>query len=157
MSSESRDSREAMVQRVALSDLLPNPFRRSEHYPLDEARIERLMASMEQSGFWDGSIQARPHPTEPGKFQMAFGHHRLAAARRRGLDAVGVVVVPRSGRRRWRSSLRGPPATRSCGTTSCRPSACGSSRTAHRFPIVEAWTPRTAIGPSSSASPGRTR
>ncbi|KKL56916.1 hypothetical protein LCGC14_2240610, partial [marine sediment metagenome] len=54
-----------------------------------------LIASYGESGFWDGSIQARPHPTKADKFQLAFGHHRKEAAKRARLKDLGVVVSKR--------------------------------------------------------------
>jgi ParB-like chromosome segregation protein Spo0J len=83
------------ILRVALKDLEPNPYRHIENYQYDEEKIERLHASFSESGFWDGSIQVRQHPTKAGKYQLAFGHHRIEAARRAGMDSVGVIVAPR--------------------------------------------------------------
>jgi hypothetical protein len=83
------------IQRIQLKDLEPNPYRHIDKYQIVEEKIERLIASYGESGFWDGSIQARPHPTKAAKFQLAFGHHRKEAARRAGLAELGVVVAKR--------------------------------------------------------------
>lgn len=83
------------IHHVALKDLEPNPYRHIEKYQYDEEKLERLQASYHESGFWDGSIQARPHPTKDAKYQLAFGHHRVRAAKSAGMDTVGVVVSPR--------------------------------------------------------------
>lgn len=84
------------VQSVPLSDVRPNPYRRIERYSIDEEKVEALMQSYENSGFWDGSIQGRPSTLEPGKVEIAFGHHRVEAARRKSLPAIGIVVSERS-------------------------------------------------------------
>jgi hypothetical protein len=84
------------VQMIALCDLEANPYRHMERYVISEDRVAALEQSYQNSGFWNGSLQARPHPTRNGKYQLAFGHHRLEAARRQQLDAVGVVVARRS-------------------------------------------------------------
>lgn len=83
------------IQHVALSTLEPNPYRHIEKYQYDTDKLDRLQSSYTESGFWDGSIQARPHPTKGGRYQLAFGHHRVKAAKLAGLDTVGVVVAPR--------------------------------------------------------------
>jgi hypothetical protein len=88
------------IQRVAVGDLLPNPYRHSERYTyaLSDEKIDALIQSYGQTGFWDGSIQARPDPKRQGKYQIAFGHHRVAAARKAEppLKELGIVVGPRS-------------------------------------------------------------
>jgi ParB-like chromosome segregation protein Spo0J len=82
------------VVMVPLADVLPNPYRKIKHYPLSEEKLDKLIQSFDTSGFWDGSIQGRP--SDDGKIEIAFGHHRIEAARRRKLDAVGIVVAKRS-------------------------------------------------------------
>jgi ParB-like nuclease domain len=84
------------IQRVALKDIVANRYRKIESYRLSDEKLEALIHSYENSGFWDGSIQGRPHPRRKGKIEIAFGHHRIEAARRHGLDAIGLVVANRS-------------------------------------------------------------
>lgn len=85
------------IQRVALSDIVANHYRKIESYRISEEKIEALIQSYDNSGFWDGSLQARPHPTKTGKYEIAFGHHRVEAARRyKKLAEVGLVVAKRS-------------------------------------------------------------
>lgn len=85
------------IQRVALSDILPNRYRKMESYHISEEKIAALLQSYDNSGFWDGSLQARPHPKKAGKFEIAFGHHRIEAAKRdKKIAEVGLVVTNRS-------------------------------------------------------------
>lgn len=84
------------IQRVALADIVPNRYRNIDHYRISDSKIDALIQSYENSGFWDGSIQARPHPTKSGKYEIAFGHHRIKAARQFELTEVGLVVAKRS-------------------------------------------------------------
>ena len=84
------------VVRVPLNDIVANRYRKIAAYRISETKVEALVQSYENSGFWDGSIQARPHPTKAGKFEIAFGHHRIEAARRFKLDDVGLVVAKRT-------------------------------------------------------------
>ena len=64
---------------VKLRDILPNPFRRMNWYPIDEEKIERLQGSIDSTTFWDNLV-ARPS-TKKGKYELAYGHHRLIALR----------------------------------------------------------------------------
>ena len=64
--------------RVALDRIRPNPFRDTERYPYDEAKIAALRESIRETGFWD-NILARPDPADDGFFESAYGHHRLKA------------------------------------------------------------------------------
>lgn len=84
------------VQMIALRSIVPNRYRHIESYKLSETKLEALIQSYESSGFWDGSIQARPHPSKADKFEIAFGHHRVEAAKRAGLTEIGLVLAPRS-------------------------------------------------------------
>jgi len=63
--------------KIQIKDLQPNPYRDMNNYPMDEAKVKSLTESIQQTGFWD-NILSRKHN---GKFQIAYGHHRLAALR----------------------------------------------------------------------------
>lgn len=77
---------------IALELIRPNPFRSFELHPYDEAQVERLVASIDADGFWT-SVMARP----VGElFELAYGHHRIEAARRFGLQSVPIEVRPLS-------------------------------------------------------------
>lgn len=84
------------VRKVALKDILPNPYRQMDRYVMSEDKIENLVQSYANSGFWDGSIQGRESPTREGKIEIAFGHHRVEAARRKRIGEIGIVVAKRS-------------------------------------------------------------
>jgi hypothetical protein len=76
--------------KVKIKDLVPNPYRDMRHYPIDPAKIESLKRSINQTGFWD-NILARKRD---GKFQIAYGHHRLVVLREvlKPTDAVDIPV-----------------------------------------------------------------
>lgn len=73
--------------------LKPNPFRDMANYPINEKKIETLLASYERTGFWGNIVGRRINEKE---FQIAYGHHRLAALWRkygeRSKQQVGIVV-----------------------------------------------------------------
>ena len=63
--------------KFALRDIKPNPFRNTDHYPINRDKIEQLKASIQSTEFWD-NIVARKN----GKgAEIAYGHHRLVALR----------------------------------------------------------------------------
>lgn len=87
------------ITMVSLADIVSNRYRNSARYRyvLQPEKIAALLQSYEQSGFWDGSIQARPCPDKAGKYEIAFGHHRVAAAKQSNkIRKLGLVVAPRS-------------------------------------------------------------
>lgn len=59
------------------------------NYPIDEEKVEELIASIQSVGFWC-SITARERD---GKFQIAFGHHRLTALQRMYAGAIPSTYV----------------------------------------------------------------
>jgi ParB-like chromosome segregation protein Spo0J len=73
---------------IALERLRPNPYRDFELHPLDPVQVAKLKASIGADGFW-ASVVAR----EAGDgYEIAFGHHRIEAARELGLDTVPIEV-----------------------------------------------------------------
>jgi hypothetical protein len=64
-----------MNKQVAIKDLLPNPFRNIEHYPIQREKIEALIESIGATTFWDNLVGRERN----GKIEIAYGHHRLVA------------------------------------------------------------------------------
>lgn len=81
------------IMEVAIDKLVANPFRNIEEYELQEENVSALMHSMQTTDLWL-SFEARS--TGDGKYQIAFGHHRLEAARRLGIETVTISVSDRS-------------------------------------------------------------
>ncbi len=79
------------LQAVRIGDLDPNPHRQIAVYPLRRAKLDALERSMGDLGCWEGII-ARP---AGNRFQLAFGHHRLGAARELWGDDGTVPVIVR--------------------------------------------------------------
>jgi len=64
--------------RVKLGDLRANPFKKKiAGGRLDPEKIKILEQSIREFGFWDCLVGRM---MEDGKIEIAFGHHRLAAA-----------------------------------------------------------------------------
>ena len=78
-----------MEKEVEISNLKKNPFRDFTTYPIDWQRVEALKEKIEKSHFWAG-IEARP--SSNGTYEIAFGHHRLKAARDLGIKKAEITV-----------------------------------------------------------------
>ena len=63
------------MEKVAISQLKPNPFRELDDYPIDREKVDKLKESISETGFW-GTIVARK---KGSSFEIAFGHHRQVA------------------------------------------------------------------------------
>jgi hypothetical protein len=78
----------ASIANVAISALSPNPHRDIGTYPFVERKVESLVRSIEDIGMWE-SVIARPHDAG---YQLAFGHHRVEAAKRCGIEVIPIIV-----------------------------------------------------------------
>jgi ParB family chromosome partitioning protein len=56
----------------------------------NDAELRDLVQSIAQSG-QQVPVLVRPHPQQPGRYQMAYGHRRLIATRRLGIPLKAVV------------------------------------------------------------------
>lgn len=83
--------RSAPHRKIAVADILPNPHRDLELNPTSPERIGQLLESFERTGFWD-NIVVREHPTRDSKYQLAYGHNRLAALKTNGVTADTVTI-----------------------------------------------------------------
>jgi hypothetical protein len=73
---------------IALSLIHPNPFRDFDLHPIDQAQVEKLRASIDADGFWASVVARKAN----GGYQIAFGHHRIEAARAQSLETVPIEV-----------------------------------------------------------------
>lgn len=78
--------------KVQIKNLESNPFRDMKSYPIEEDKINALINSINETGFWN-NILIRRHPEKSDKFQIAYGHHRLLAIQKiLGMDEI--IDVP---------------------------------------------------------------
>jgi len=79
-----------MIKEIAIENLLPNPFRKIENYPIVRQVVEELKKSMEETGVWVGIVARKAELN--GKYEIAFGHHRLAAMKELDVKEAPVDV-----------------------------------------------------------------
>jgi hypothetical protein len=79
---------------VPIKQIAINPYRRLHAYPYIESKIEALQRSIADVGLWP-SVMARPLADDRlWKYELAFGHHRVEAARRSELKTIPLIVEP---------------------------------------------------------------
>jgi len=74
--------------KVSVSLIENNPYRHIDKYPINREKVESLKVSIEQTGFWDNILLR----SGGGKYQIAYGHHRLIAIRELGIESIDVPV-----------------------------------------------------------------
>lgn len=90
--SELLASPQERVQQIELHLLDPNPFqRRTTAVGQDDPAMQELTMNIVANGILQPLI-VRYHATHHGRYQIAAGHRRLAAATLAGLDSVPCVV-----------------------------------------------------------------
>lgn len=77
--------------KIAIAELRPNPFRHLERYPLDQEKIDGLVTSIKETGFWDNLLARK---AKGGGFELAYGHHRLAALKKARYTEIDIPVRP---------------------------------------------------------------
>jgi len=76
------------IVNVPISNIQSNPFRNLDSYPFVEHKLSTLQRSISDMGLWEGVI-AREYK---GNYQIAFGHHRVEAAKRSGIGSISLIV-----------------------------------------------------------------
>ena len=74
---------------LKLKAVKPNPYRDFNLNPLNDAKINELVGSIQDTGFWD-NIAARKN--KAGEYELAYGHHRLFAAIKAGLTEADFII-----------------------------------------------------------------
>jgi hypothetical protein len=74
---------------LKLKDILPNPFRNLLKNPLKELKLQELISSIQETDFWENVLVRK---NSKGKYELAYGHHRLQAAINAGLMEADFIV-----------------------------------------------------------------
>ena len=68
----------AEIRRVKLSSIDANPFRNEDEWPTLADKVAEIRESYQATGFWAGYLIVRRNGK---RYEAAFGHHRLVAAK----------------------------------------------------------------------------
>jgi hypothetical protein len=77
-----------MVRQIALSDLVPHPLNSNR---MDVDTFTKLQRHIARCGRYE-PLTVRPHPIQPGKFEVVNGHHRLKALHSLGHNTANCNV-----------------------------------------------------------------
>ena len=80
---------EGVIRNMDIEQLDPNPFQARIEYPEEE--LKDLGRSIKEHGMLEPII-VRPHPTKPGRFEIAVGERRVRACRLVGITTVPAIV-----------------------------------------------------------------
>jgi ParB-like nuclease domain len=61
---------------IRIRDILPNPYRNIDHYPILRPKVDALKASFEKTEYWDNLLGRL---NDKGQFELSYGHHRRVA------------------------------------------------------------------------------
>lgn len=75
--------------KIRFVDIKPNPYRDLVSNPLREDKIEALIESIRETGFWDNVVVRK---NAKGEYELAYGHHRVHAAIKAGLTEGNFIV-----------------------------------------------------------------
>jgi len=98
-----------MTKLISLSKIKDNPFRDKKRNPIDQQKVEQIVESIGTTKeFWKG-VYGRE--LLDGSVEIAFGHHRIDAARQAGLKEIPLEILELSDSdmlmRMTRENLRG--------------------------------------------------
>lgn len=79
------------IVTVPTEKIATNPYRRLHDYPYVQSKLDALQRSIAEVGLWP-SVIARPLEDRLWQYELAFGHHRIEAARRFGLREIPLIV-----------------------------------------------------------------
>lgn len=77
---------------IPIDRIDPNPHRDLERNPVDPAQVAKVIDSISRTGFWENLV-VRPHPNQEGRYQLAHGHHRIAACKEAGVTEAELSVM----------------------------------------------------------------
>jgi hypothetical protein len=77
--------------KIKLVNIDNNPHRNMRRNPVNAEQVKTLMASIQRNE-WGENVIVRKHPDERGRYQLAYGHHRLAALRKLGITEAEFIV-----------------------------------------------------------------
>jgi ParB/RepB/Spo0J family partition protein len=75
--------------KAKVKDIKPNPFRDMSRYPINPEKVDNLVASFANTSFWPTLVGRK---NRKGEIEIAFGHHRLMALRKAGIEEIDITI-----------------------------------------------------------------
>jgi hypothetical protein len=75
--------------KVNVENLLPNPFRKMDRYPILKDKVSSLVESIKDCSFWDNIVGRKG---KNGKYEIAYGHHRLEALKKAKIKDIDLII-----------------------------------------------------------------
>jgi len=78
--------------KVKIKDILPNPYRKFEHYPISRKKVDALKESFNRTTFWENIVGRKAG----NQVELAHGHHRLIALKELYAQDTEVNIIVRN-------------------------------------------------------------
>jgi len=78
--------------KVKIKNILPNPYRKFEHYPISRKKVDALKESFNRTTFWENIVGRKAGD----KVELAHGHHRLIALKELYAQDTEVNIIVRN-------------------------------------------------------------
>lgn len=146
-----------MLKMVPLSKIKDNPWRNKKRNPVDQNRVDAIEESIDTTEFWVG-VYGRE--LKDSTVEIAFGHHRVDAAKQAGLKEIAVEIQPFSNGemliRMSRENLRGDiVGTLEVVEAAVKAIASGDVQATGRYEEVAKNTPKETLRYAPSFIPGK--
>lgn len=76
------------MHNIPLDQIVWNPFRDMQIYPIDDDHVKELRQSIREHGFFGGLKGRRKN----GVIELGCGHHRIVAARKEKLETIAIFI-----------------------------------------------------------------
>jgi len=93
-----QEAAENAIVEIPITNLNDNPFQYLARPVMDEEKMQELVNSIQQNGFY-GSLLARRKQNSSNQYELAYGHRRKEAAKRCGLLTLPIKVLVLSNER----------------------------------------------------------
>ena len=75
--------------KIKVKDLLPNPFRNLDRFPIDREKVKELKKLINKDGFLDNIVVRK---SADGKYEIQYGHHRVVVLEKLGWEEKKIDI-----------------------------------------------------------------
>jgi hypothetical protein len=77
--------------KISIEKIDNNPHRNMKRNPISKDQVATIVASIKRNE-WGENVIVRKHPDKKGRYQLAYGHHRLAALKQLKVKEAEFIV-----------------------------------------------------------------